>query len=84
MAEHPDYTNEQKAIVQNQLSFNTKEEAINMAIDMKKRGFFNCQVWAKIGRDEEYFYIDKYYISTNDNVVKKAAEYIGMAHIFTS
>ena len=37
---------------------------------------------AKIGKDEEFYYIDDYFIVTNDGLVKEAADYIGMALVF--
>ena len=43
---------------------------------------FGSQVWAKIGKDEEYYNIEDYYIVTDDNLIKQAIEYIGMDDIY--
>lgn len=45
---------------------------------MRKNGCSGCQVWAKVGKDEEYYYIEDYYIVSANNFIKMAAEYIGM------
>jgi hypothetical protein len=40
------------------------------------------QVWAKVGKDEEYYFIQAYYIVSNDYRILIAAEYIGMEQLF--
>lgn len=39
------------------------------------------QVWAKVCKDGEYYYIQDYYIVSNDYKILIAAEYIGMEQI---
>lgn len=61
--------------------YTSENDAIQVALDIQKKEHRGCQIWAKIGKDEEYFYIQDYFIATNDNRIKQAAEYIGMALI---
>lgn len=84
MKEHPDFAEKYKKIIQNISFYKTEKEAINAAYKMKNNGCFCCQIWAKVDRDEEYFFIKDYYIVTDKNSIKQAAEYIGMCHIFTA
>lgn len=84
MASHPEYAQEQTAIIHEFPHFDDKEEALQAAKDMSKDGRWDCQIWAKIGIDEEYYFIENYYIVSDDYKVKQAAEYIGMAHVFNA
>lgn len=49
---------------------------------MNKHSLKSYQVWAKVGKDEEYYYIQDYYIVSNDYRILIAAEYIGMEQLF--
>lgn len=82
MEYHPDIARKYSRIIQKHAYFKTEKEALEAAVNMKNSGSFGCQVWAKIGRDEEYFYIENYFILTDDNQVKLAADYIGMFLIY--
>ena len=62
--------------------YKDRNEAIKKAIDLNNSRHHGSQVWAKIGKDEDYYYIQDYYIVTDDNKIKQAAEYIGMDDIF--
>ena len=79
---HHEFTAKCTKTIQEFPHFESEREALINAIVMKKRGCFDCQIWAKINKDEEYYYIQNYYIVTDDNIVKQAAEYIGMAQIY--
>ena len=80
---NPEYAAEQEDIINKLPVYKTEQEALDVALNQK--GTSNgtgYQVWAKIGRDEEYFYIQDYYIVTDDNRTKAAAEYVGMVMLF--
>ena len=48
---------------------------------MSKNSLKEYQVWAKVGKDDDYYFIQDYYIVSNDYRVLIAAEYIGMEQI---
>ena len=79
---HHEFTAKCTKTIQEFPHFESEREALINAIEMKEKGCFDCQIWAKIDKDEEYYYIQDYYIVTDDNIVKQAAEYIGMAQIY--
>lgn len=79
---HPEYFKACEKLIQKCPFFTSEMQALQAAQDMcnnRNRGIVH--IWAKIGKDEEYYCIQDYYIVTEDNDVKRAAEYIGMAHI---
>lgn len=80
---HPEYAAEQEEIINKQLFFKTEREALDFALNQKgSSSGTGYQIWAKIGRDDEYFYLQDYYIVTDDNRIKTAAEYVGMVMLF--
>lgn len=81
MEYHTDYAEKYKRVIQEYPFYKSKKEVAKAAIELKRRNPIHCQVWAKIGRDEEYFYIEDYFIVSDDIKVLIAAEYIGMAQI---
>ncbi len=79
MAAHPDYAEKYSKIIREHPYFTSEKEAVSVALS---RGSM-CQIWAKIGKDEEYYYIkDDYFIVTDDWRIDQAAEYIGMAILY--
>ena len=81
---HPEAFEERRKMIQTHPSYNDEGEAIKAAIELSKTTQENCQVWARIGKDEEYYFIQDYFIATDDNRIKQAAEYIGMAQILAT
>lgn len=81
MKYNPDIAEKYKRIVDKYPFYTSEKEALQAAHDINNREHRGCQIWAKIGKDDEYYYIRDYFIATDDNVIKQAAEYIGMAHI---
>ena len=79
---HPEHYKQCEKLIQELPHFTSKKEALQAAIDMRNSGRWGCQIWAQIGKDEEYYYIKDYYIVTDDNNIKRAAEYIGMGHLW--
>lgn len=75
---HPDYAEKYRKMIDKVPFFKDREEALKIANYMRKNGCSGCQVWAKVGKDEEYYYIEDYYIVSANNFIKMAAEYIGM------
>lgn len=82
MEYNPEIAAKYKKIIEEHPFYESEEEAMKVALDKKNSGRWGCQVWAKIGVDEEYYYIQSYYVVSDDNRVKQAAEYIGMDQIF--
>lgn len=80
MEYHPDIAEKYQSIIDNYPHFKSEDEARNAATEIRKRSG-KCQVWAKIGKDEEYYYIQDYFIASDDIQVLMAAEYIGMAQL---
>lgn len=81
---HPDVFKERKMIVQALPFYKDEESAKKAAIKLQETTQKNCQVWARIGKDEEYYFIQDYFIATDDNRIIQAAEYIGMAQILAT
>lgn len=48
---------------------------------MSQRDVRRYQVWAFVGKNKEEYYIQDYYIISNNNLILQAAEYIGMEQI---
>ncbi len=81
---HPEFAEKYEKIIQDFPHFSNEADAVNAARELEQQNHSWCQVWAKIGKDEEYFYIKDYFIATDNTFVLQAAEYIGMAQIFTT
>jgi hypothetical protein len=75
-------TGKYKSMIEQHVSCKSKDEAVEAARSMLKSGRRGCQVWAAIGIDEEYFFIQDYYIVTDDIHLCVAAEYVGMAQLY--
>ena len=82
MEYNPEIAAKYKKIIAEHPFYESEEEAMKVALDKRNSGRWGCQVWVKIGVDEEYYYIQSYYVVSDDNRVKQAAEYIGMDQIF--
>lgn len=77
MRVHPYIAKKYNEIINECPHYKTLDDAINSVNDE----IYMYQIWAKIGKDEEFYYIQDYYIVTDDNRVATAAEYIGMEKI---
>lgn len=69
-------------VIGKQPFFDNTKDAIKAIDDMENNDRWSCQIWAKIGKDEEYYFIQDYYIVTDSNIIKQAADYIGMIDIY--
>jgi hypothetical protein len=79
---HPEVFAKFAKRIQKHPHFTSEEEAYQAARDLSaKTG--SAMVLAKIGKDEEFYYIDDYFIVTDDGLVKQAADYIGMVDVAT-
>lgn len=78
---NPDIADEYKKKIDEYPFYESEDAALDAAQSINDREHRGCQIWAKIGKDDEYYYIQNYFIATDDNIIKQAAEYIGMAHI---
>ena len=79
---HPDLAEKYMKVIQNYPYLKTLDEAVNFAKSQSEKYMDNCQIWAKVGKDKEYYYIQDYYIVTNNIHIAIAAEYIGMEQIW--
>lgn len=82
MSFHPDLKEKYTSMIDEYRHFKTEREALVAALQMWKSNPMNCQIWAKIEKDEEFYRIADWWIVTNDWKVKQAAEYIGMMLIY--
>lgn len=82
MEYNPEVAAKYKGMIEAQPSYKSVKEAKQAAIDIYNKGRLECQIWARIGSDEEYYYIQDYFIVSADNRINIAAEYVGMAQIF--
>ena len=83
MDAHPDIAEKKKSIIQNFPHFNSEKEALETAIKLEAENPYSCQIWAKIEKSNGVYRIVNWWIVTNDIEVKQAADYIGMAQIYT-
>ena len=81
MDANPEYAERYQKMIDQHPSYKIEREAIQSAHALKKDSHSIVQVWAKIGRDEEYFYIQDHYIVSDDIRISIAADYIGMAQL---
>ena len=79
---HPEIAEKYRRIIEQSPFYNDRDEAIKVAEAICKSDGSRCQVWAKVGKDKEHYYIEDYYIVSNDYKIIIAAEYIGMEQIF--
>ncbi len=62
--------------------YKSEKDAMQAAIDISNKRRQGCQIWAKIGVDEEYYYIQDYFIASDNIQINVAAEYVGMVQIY--
>ena len=82
MEYHPELAEKYRKMIEVLPFYQDRNEAIEKAIQMSKDNHEPYQVWAKVGNDVEHYYIQDYYIVSNDYRILIAAEYIGMEQIF--
>ena len=78
---HPDLAEKYRKMIQEHPYFKTLNEAKDYVSHQNKEDICNYQIWAKVGKDEEYYFIEDYYIATDNVYIKIAADYIGMEQI---
>ena len=82
MMYHPEIADRYRKIVEELPVYNDRNEAIKKAVSISESSILGCQVWAMVGKDAEKYYIQDHYIVSNNNLILKAAEYIGMEQIY--
>ncbi len=82
MRYNPDIAAKHKKEIEKYPFYQSEKEALQYTLDMMNKEYSNYQIWAKVGKDDEYYYIQDYFIATDDNLIKQAADYIGMALIY--
>ena len=83
MKAHPDCAEKRNKIIHEHPHYKTEREALKAAIEMYKEYPSFYQIWAKLEKDEEFYRTSNWWIVSNDNIVLQAADYIGMAQIYT-
>ena len=84
MAHNPEVAAKYKEILKKQSFYKNEKDALDEITNLMKEHPSNYQIWAKIGLDEESYYIKDYYVVSDDIHICVAAEYIGMMQIFTA
>lgn len=82
MKAHPEHTEKQKKILNKYNFLKSGDEALEKVKSAIKNGSFECQVWANIEIDEEYYYCADKWIVTDDYDILLAAEYLGFAQVY--
>ena len=78
---HPEVFAKFAKRIQKHPHFTSEEEAFQAARDLASKSKSGSIVFAKLGKDEEFYYIDDYFIVTNDGLIIQAADYIGMVDV---
>ena len=81
MEYHPELAEKYRKIINDCFFYTNKDVAIEKAIELNKNCHRPYQVWAKVGKNKERYYIEDHYIVSNDYRVIMAAEYIGLEQI---
>lgn len=81
---HPEFAEKQKKVIQEHAYFKTEKEALESAISKMKNKYSSYQIWAKTEKEGDIIRIQDYWIITDDNKVKLAADYLGMALMYDS
>lgn len=86
MKAHPDIAEKYQKIIQDYPHFDSKEEAREYVAKNKKGTRSYYWIFAKIGKDEEYYFLQNYFIAVpdDDGAGTKAAEYLGMEMIYST
>ena len=86
MGIHLEHAEKCKKKIQLQRVFTSEKDALKFALKKMKQGNLapSYQIWAAIEKDEVIYRIQNFWIVTDDNHVKMAAEYIGMALIYSA
>lgn len=79
---HPEFAEKQKKVIQEHTYFKTEKEALESTISKMKDNNASYQIWAKTEKEGNIIRIQDYWITTDDNKVKLAADYLGMALIY--
>lgn len=79
---HPDLAEKYTDMIDKHRHYETEREALEIAFQTWESSPMNCQIWAKIEKDEEFYRIMDWWIVTNDWKIKQAAEYIGMVLLY--
>jgi len=81
---HPMIARKYKTIIDNCQHFESESEVLKYVHDKEKETHSYYLILAKIGKDEEYYFIKNYYIVVryDNGEVIKAAEYTGMEKIY--
>lgn len=83
MSANPEHAAKHRKILDRYQFLKSEEEALERARHIKENNpMDDCQIWASLDKDEEfYFYSDKW-IATGDIDILLAAEYLGFAQVY--
>ena len=84
IAAHPDIADKYQIVIRKCTYFESEKEAREYVSCKEKETHLYYRIFAIIEKDEEFYFIQNYYIAVaNDEVdVIKAAEYLGMEMIY--
>ena len=83
MDAHPELAEKYKKIINDFAFYQNRDEAIKAAMELNRENLSEYQVWARVDKNKERYYIENYYIVSNNWKVLMAAEYIGMEQILS-
>lgn len=86
MKAHPDIAVKYQKIIQEYPYFESKEKVREYVSKKEKETHLHYRIFAKIGKDEEYYFLQNYFIAVpdDDGAETKAAEYLGMEMIYST
>jgi len=88
MKAHPEIAEKYQKIIQDYPHFDNEEKAREHVSNKEKGTRSNFWIFAKIGKDEEFYFTQDYFIvvsDTDENAdIIKAAEYLGMEMIYST
>lgn len=80
----PEREEQYRKLLQELPVYTNEEDAVKAFWDIREHGSGSPYsgysfVWAKIGVDEEYYYLQEdYFLVTDDNLIHQAAEFMGL------
>ena len=82
MDAHPELADNYEKIIQEYPFFESEKDALQSALKMMNDKFSDCQIWAKVEKDDDIFRIRNWWIVTDDWKIKQAADYLAMALMY--
>lgn len=81
-AAHPDIAKKHQKVIDKCSFYKSEKEALQAAIAQSSGNICDCQIWAKIVKEDDVYRVLNYWLLTDDVNIKQSAEYIGMAQMY--